>query len=379
MRVLVLASLKRDALLSAAVLKKALVQADVCTDLNQLCEELDRGAGAVLIAGETLAPAGMDRLKMKLSKEPPWSHLPFLVVTSAGQIAQGSSRVMSILDPLRNATLLERPVRTATLISVLKAALADRQRQYETKELLLRLERSNAELNEFASIASHDLQEPLRAVTSYVQLLDRKYASVFDDTAKDYIAFAVDGTRRMRELILALLTYAQVGASEVQLAPISMNALVDEVVGILEIGIKEAGAHIRIEVDLPDIAGDETQILQLFQNLLHNAIKFRRPGTTPEIVVKGENRDGRVLFSVTDNGIGINPQHSARIFRIFKKLHNPKEYPGSGIGLAVCQKIVERHLGRIWVESQEGSGTTFSFTLPSVEAYLSSTAIAAEA
>lgn len=374
-RVLVLASIKRDSLLSADILKKAGIETQVCVDLNQLCDELGQGAGAVLVAGEMLTLKGMDRLKALLVKEPSWSHLPFLVVTSSGQISQGNRQAMSILDPLRNVTLLERPVRTATLISVIRAALADRRRQYETQQLLLKLERSNAELNQFASIASHDLQEPLRTVTNYVQLLDRRYGHTFDEAAKDYIGFAVDGTRRMRDLILALLTYAQVGASDAESVPLNTNHLLNEVTGILEVGIKEAEAAIEIQDRLPEIAGDETQLHQLFQNLLHNAIKFRRPGVAPKVVIKGESQNGRVLFSVSDNGIGINKDHTSQIFGIFKKLHSSRDYSGSGIGLAVCQKIVERHQGRIWVESELGKGTTFHFTLPSADDALGTGAV----
>lgn len=199
-------------------------------------------------------------------------------------------------------------------------------------------------------------------VSSYLQLLERRYADRLDQDAKDFIDFAVDGARRMRQLINDLLTYSRVGTRAKQFAPTDCNEIVTQTVNNLTVAIQETDAHITCD-DLPTVVADETQILQLFQNLVGNAIKFHgdRP---PRIHIGVEERDGVWVFSVQDNGIGIRPRDSERIFRIFQRLHGREEYEGTGIGLAVCKKIVERHGGWIWVESEPGQGSTFTFTLP---------------
>lgn len=365
-RVVIFTLIKRDAELSATILDKMGIVSDISTTLETFKHELTRGAGAVLMSEEMLGPAVRKSLGEFWLNEPAWSHLPFVILTRPGGLP-----VVSVGDStgfaMRNTSLLERPVRTVTLISILKAALADRERQYQTRNLLLRLQRSNVELNDFASIASHDLQEPLRTISNYVQLLKRKCGHAFDEEAKEYSRFIVEGTQRMRQLILALLTYAQVGAHEVDLSTVQPRELLEQVLRSLEISIKECGARVELQGNFPAICGDSTQIAQLFQNLIHNALKFQKSGAIPEVTISARVSDGVVLFSVKDNGIGVKPQDRERIFRIFQRLHEPGKYPGSGVGLAVCHKIVERHHGRLWVESTEGSGSNFLFTLPSAE------------
>jgi PAS domain S-box-containing protein len=266
-------------------------------------------------------------------------------------------------------------------------------KQVEDKlhETLADLQRSNADLEQFASIASHDLQEPLRMVTSYMQLLKMRYAGQLDADADDFIGFAVDGATRMQQLILDLLEYARVGTRGEPPQPTDATAVCQAVIKDLEIAITDAGATIVCD-PLPTVLADPWQLHQLFQNLIGNAIKFR--GAEPPVVHvsvcakdDGESTmdDGRStmddahrtsniahrtsgwVFSVRDNGIGMEPRFFERIFVIFQRLHNRSEYPGTGIGLAVCKKIVERHGGRIWVESAPGQGTTFYFTLPAAD------------
>jgi PAS domain S-box-containing protein len=225
------------------------------------------------------------------------------------------------------------------------------------------LERSNAELEQFAYVASHDLQEPLRMVASYTQLLARRYRGSLDEDADEFIGYAVDGATRMQALINDLLTYSRVQRRRLELTTVDAGQAVKAAVQNLHAAIEERGALVAVDDDLPEIQGDLTQLTQLFQNLIGNALKFTSGGR-PEVHVGVRRRAGEWVFSVSDNGIGFDPQHAERIFEVFQRLHTRQEYPGTGIGLAVCKKIVERIGGRIWVQSDPGAGATFSFAVP---------------
>ena len=224
------------------------------------------------------------------------------------------------------------------------------------------LARSNSELEQFAYIASHDLQEPLRMVGSYVQLLERNYKNLFDAKGEEYIAYAVDGAKRMQLLISDLLAYSRVGTQGNEFALSDCAGVVGLAIKNLQKAIQESGATITCE-PLPTVRADRMQLLQLFQNLLANAIKFRAE-QPPEIHITAKHTDGFWQFTVKDNGIGIEPRHFERIFLIFQRLHSRRHYPGTGMGLAICKKIVDRHGGTIWPVSESGMGTTFFFTLP---------------
>jgi PAS domain S-box-containing protein len=224
------------------------------------------------------------------------------------------------------------------------------------------LARSNAELEQFAYVASHDLQEPLRAVASCVQLLKKRYEGKLDERADEFISHAVDGTKRMQALISDLLEYSRVGTHSHPFQPTDCAAVLDDVLANLAVALHESGAVVERD-PLPAVLADASQLAQLFQNLIGNAIKFRAE-RRPEIRVLARHETEGWLFGVSDNGIGIEPQYFDRIFRVFQRLHTRGRYPGTGIGLAICKKIVERHGGRIWIESQPGQGSTFYFTLP---------------
>jgi light-regulated signal transduction histidine kinase (bacteriophytochrome) len=224
------------------------------------------------------------------------------------------------------------------------------------------LARSNADLQQFAYVASHDLQEPLRMITSYLQLLDRRYQGKLDKEADEFIGFAVDGAKRMQQFIGDLLDYSRVDARGKEFEPVPWESVFDEAVANLEVAIKESGAVITREA-LPTLVGDRVQLVQLLQNLIGNAIKFRAEDT-PRIHVSAERLDGEWRFSVADNGIGIAAEDHARAFQMFERISADKSKPGTGVGLAICNKIVERHGGHIWVESQLGVGSTFYFTMP---------------
>jgi light-regulated signal transduction histidine kinase (bacteriophytochrome) len=256
---------------------------------------------------------------------------------------------------------LEEP--DGMLVTSIVRDVSDRKRAEEQlRQAAAELESSNAELEQFAYVASHDLQEPLRMVASYTQLLARRYQGKLDEDADEFIGFAVDGATRMQALINDLLAYSRVGTRGRSFEPTDTASLVDRVIADLDIAIKEARAIVTCG-PLPVVSGDAVQLGQLFQNLISNAIKFRGEHS-PDVRI-GAERDGPAWgFSVRDNGIGIEPEYAERIFIIFQRLHSRAEYPGTGIGLAICKKIVERHGGRIWVESQPGAGTTFHFTIP---------------
>jgi signal transduction histidine kinase len=224
------------------------------------------------------------------------------------------------------------------------------------------LARSNADLEQFAYVASHDLQEPLRMVTAYTQLLGERYKGRLDENADKFIGYASEGATRMQVLIQDLLAFSRVGRKETAYTSVDCNAVMEEVRQTLTSTIEESSAVVT-SANLPSVWADRTQMAQVFQNLIGNGIKFR--GKEPPVIsVLAEKTEQHWLFSVSDNGIGIAPEYTENVFVVFQRLHARSEYPGNGIGLAICKKIVERYGGKIWVESQPGSGSSFKFTMP---------------
>jgi len=239
-----------------------------------------------------------------------------------------------------------------------------KQIEQALQQLTLDLQRSNQELEQFAYVASHDLQEPLRAITSYTQLLAKRYQGQLDEKADKYIYYVVDGATRMQQLIQDLLAYSRVGKYELKQQPTDCNAVLQQVQKDLQAAIAESNAILTID-PLPTIFADTVQMMQLFQNLVGNALKYR--GDAPPMIrVSARQQSKAWVFSIQDNGIGIEPQYAERIFEIFQRLHTRREYQGTGLGLAICKKIVERHHGHLWVESQLGQGALFCFTLPAL-------------
>jgi PAS domain S-box-containing protein len=247
-------------------------------------------------------------------------------------------------------------------ISVVEDITNRKQAQDALNLTTAELERSNKDLEQFAYIASHDLQEPLRAVAGFMGILKKKYQDKLDDDARKYIDYAVEGAERMQALINGLLAYSRVGTRGGDLKPMSMQTAFYAAINNLQVAIGESKAVITHD-ELPDITGDAAQMTQLQQNLIANAIKFCGKGL-PEIHLMARHEDQHWVFGVRDNGIGIETEYFERIFLIFQRLHTRNQYPGTGIGLALCKKIVERHAGRIWVESAPGCGSTFYFTIP---------------
>lgn len=233
---------------------------------------------------------------------------------------------------------------------------------FERKKIEEELKRSNEELEQFAYVASHDLQEPLRMISGYVQLINKRYHEKLDQDATEFLQFALDGVQRMQRLINDLLEYSRVGRKGTDIEKINLEELYLKVLQNLKVAIEESKAEISHD-PFPIVFYPERELYQLFQNLIGNAIKFH--GDKPPKIHIGVRQDGKQwVFSVEDNGIGIDPKYADRIFVIFQRLHTRQEYPGTGIGLAICKKIVERHGGKIWFESTPNQGTSFFFTIP---------------
>ncbi|MDP4192655.1 MAG: ATP-binding protein [Bacteroidota bacterium] len=252
--------------------------------------------------------------------------------------------------------------REPLILSIFRDVTERKNFEEELKNTVNKLEISNKNLQEFAYVASHDLQEPLRMISNYTQLLSNRFSKNVDEKAKEYIYFVVSSAKRMQELIKNLLDYSRVTTQGKAFETLDSSEILENVLSRMKLSIEETGTKLIIS-SLPKIKGDSIQIEQLFQNLLSNSIKFRS-NKEPVIQISAEDKDNLWLFSFRDNGIGIEQKFKDRIFVIFQRLHSQQEYPGTGIGLALCKKIVERHGGNIWMESTPGEGTTFYFTIP---------------
>ncbi|MEN6351163.1 MAG: PAS domain S-box protein [Syntrophomonas sp.] len=322
----------------------------------RLDRELMLGNNFLEILPQLLAPGDVDKtVKIVAStlkgRVPPSEILTLITrnrsylyfISTASFVYDDYNRPRNVILTFRNVT----PIKKA---------------EDRVKQTMEELRRSNEELQQFAYVASHDLQEPLRMVTSFVQLLANRYRGRLDEEADEFINFAVDGARRMQHLIQDLLSYARVESKGREFSECDAGYCLGKAVFNLQKMIEENNAII-INCELPPIRADEGQITQLFQNLIDNAIKFRGV-EPPKIYITAEKLQNEWLFSVQDNGIGIEPDYAERIFIIFQRLHSRKDFTGTGIGLSICKKIIQRHNGRIWVESQAGEGSTFFFTIP---------------
>ncbi len=306
---------------------------------------------------------GISALQLTRKKSP---HTPFIFVS--GKI--GNEFTAKMLK--KGATDYVYKNNLSKLTPAIKRALNEQEEveklykskntEKELKKTLKELERSNQELENFAYVASHDLQEPLRMVSSFTQLLKKQYNDKLDETALEYINYAANGAKQMQLLINDLLTYSRINTNDNKFMNIKLEKALDEALFNLEIKIEETQAIITRE-PLPQIYADYSQLVRVFQNLIGNAIKYRSQ-ETPKIHISTTKKDQNWQFSVKDNGIGIQPKYSEQVFQIFKRLHTQDEYEGTGIGLAITKKIIELHQGQIWYDSQPGNGSTFHFTIP---------------
>ena len=290
-----------------------------------------------------------------------------LAVMAAGEVRE-VEEVLEGPDGNRSFLSIKFPVRgVAGEIVGVCGMITEITRQKNAEADLLKtveaLTNSNTELERFAYVASHDLQEPLRTLVTYSQMLERRHAEILDKDARDFLGFIILAARRMQTLVRDLLAYSRVSSQGRSFVAVDTAKVVGLVRDNLMAAIEESGARL-VAGPLPRVQADEMQLVELFQNLIGNAIKFHRDGSAPEIRIAARPEEGHWLFSVADNGIGMEPQYLEQVFVIFKRLHTSTAYPGTGIGLAVCKRIVERHGGRIWAESSAGNGSTFFFTLP---------------
>jgi len=384
-RVPILAPFGRDSTIIRGALDATGFSTLVAASVAELCESIQEGAGAALIADEALDSGAIERLAALLANQPPWSNFPLLVMTSGGAATDASRQRLRLMGPLANVTLLERPLRPVTLASAVQAALRDRRHQYQLRGLLAELAESNEELKranddltrvnreleEFAYVSSHDLQEPLRMVNIYTHLILKATEENTNGQKDDgddaklglYREFVRQGIDRMEALIRDLLTFSRtIRSDDPPIGLMDLSVSLNEGLAVLGDRIEETGAVVTVGF-LPFVHADVTQMGHVFQNLLSNSIKYCRTGVVPEIQISAEARDGNWIIAVRDNGIGFDQQYAERIFGLFKRLHKD-EYPGTGLGLAICQRIVERYGGRIWAVSSPGRGATFYFSLP---------------
>ncbi|HZU23900.1 MAG TPA: ATP-binding protein [Bryobacteraceae bacterium] len=367
--------LRRDVELVCQALTRAGIQCRPCHSAAEFVREMDGEASGAIIAEECLTGEAFTSLKAWIDRQPPWSDFPLIVLTTGGESTGASLEGSRRIRELGNVTLLERPLRIITIVSAANAAIRSRVRQHQAEAYISELKmaeealtaqagqlaRSNADLQQFAYVTSHDLQEPLRTMASFAQMLSRKYTGKLDADADEYLSFIIAGASRMRALIDDLLTYSRVLNVETSArTQVRVSDVVHWAIMNLQTLIDETSADV-IYTELPTVIGDTVQLVQLFQNLIGNAIKYRGR-EVPKIRITCESRPGEWLFAVQDNGIGIAPQYAEQIFGVFKRLHK-QDVPGTGIGLAICKHIVEKHGGRIWVESREQDGATFYFTI----------------
>src|SRR6185312_4769282 len=364
MRVLLLAPVGRDAELLVGTLTSLQIETAISRDAETLLLMLSEGAGSAIIAEEAITPALLQELDKWLKSQPAWSDMPFIILTFSGSPTQESHCHAQELQLLGNFTLIERPARPDTVQSSVRAVLRARMRQYAVSSRQEALIQANADLEQFAYSASHDLKEPLRTIAIYSELLVRSYGPLLDEKGQEFVTLIQSGIKRMDALLADLLSYAHASSiSGDGIEPIHAIGPLEAALDRLAGAIHESDAQISLG-EMPYVRMRESHLSQIFQNLIGNAIKYRKENETPLIQVSATKAGVHWLFSIADNGIGVPPDYKETIFGIFKRLHSNSKYSGTGMGLAICQRIVERYQGRIWVESAPGKGSNFFFTIP---------------
>jgi signal transduction histidine kinase len=364
MRVIILAPIGRDAALIGDTLAALKVDSAIAPHSNALLQMLPEGVGAAIVAEEALTRESIEALTPWLASQPPWSDTPFIVLSSKGRPTRESHLRAQALESLGNFTIVERPVRPETIQSSVRTALRARMRQYEIRSRQEALVRANADLEQFAHSASHDLREPLRSIGIYTDLLNRNYANLLDNRGKEFLELIGASTKRMDALLSDLLSYAHASSiSEDQIEPVPAARPLSAALQNLAGAIRESDAQILFG-EMPVVRMHESHLSQVFQNLIGNAIKYRSESHPLQIHLMANRTNGHWVISIADNGIGVPAAYRETIFGIFKRLHTHTKYAGTGMGLAICQRIVERYRGRIWVESEPGRGSTFIFTVP---------------
>jgi signal transduction histidine kinase len=364
MRAVILAPIGRDAALLASSLAALEIDTAIAGNAQVLTQLLTDGAGCAIVAEEALTLAEVKIIEAWLAEQPPWSDMPFVVLTFGGRATRQSHKRAGELQALGNVTFVERPARPDTALSSVRSALRARMRQYEIRSRQEALMQANAALEEFAHSASHDLREPLRSIGVYSDLLARDYVGLLDARGIEFLNFIRSGAHRMDALLDDLLSYAHASSiPEAPFEPVNAMTPLQWALDNLARAIQESNAQITIG-DMPVVKMRESHLSQVFQNLIGNAIKYRKANEQAEIQLSARKVATEWIFSITDNGIGVPPAYKETIFGIFKRLHPNSQYTGTGMGLAICKRIVERYRGRIWVESEPGRGANFFFSIP---------------
>jgi signal transduction histidine kinase len=387
-RILVLAPSGSDAFNAVRALQHYGMHGAPCGDILRLCHAAAQGAGALLIAEEALAPDTLQPLVQLIEAQPSWSDIPIVVITSGGDTTQASLRMFTALAPSGNITLLERPFRVITLVSALQVALRARRRQYQVRTLLEQHQRDQAQLREhanelekrveertaklaetiseleaFSYSVSHDLRGPLRTMQGYSHYLIEDAGPALDATCRHYVERIASSAARLDALVQDILAYSRVARAEIRTESIDLAKLINDIIEQYP-GFQRPLAEITLREPLQRVLGHEASLTQCISNLLGNAIKFVAPGVVPSIEIWTEPKQGKVRVWFKDNGIGIDPEMQPKIFKMFEKVHANGHYEGTGIGLAIVRKAVERMCGEVGVESRPGAGSKFWLELP---------------
>ena len=367
LRILIIEDNPADADLELAELRRAgfEVSSDLAQSRLEVSDHLDKNTYDVVLADYNLPQfRGMEAVQIIRDKG---LTLPLILVTGALKSVTAVECVkQGATDYVLKDHLARLPVCVRRALEEARLRGESKHAQAELADKVDELARSNRDLEQFAYVASHDLQEPLRMIATYTQLLAEKYRGRLDDNADKYIGYAVEGALRMQALIEDVLAFSRVGRNGQDHVTTDSTAALDQALQMLSVAARESALTVKAD-SLPPVWADHTQLVQLFQNLIGNAIKFRGPKPL-HVRVSASRQGAGWIFAVGDNGIGIAVEHSEFIFNIFQRLHTRTEYSGNGVGLAICKKIVEQHGGRIWVESTPGQGSTFKFTLPAISA-----------
>lgn len=373
-RILLLAPTGGDAQNALTMLRAGGFEALVCATIEEVCDRAREGSGAMLLAEEALRRSNLNSLLDLLKEQPSWSDFPVIVVTTGGDTTQASVRAYDAFGPTANLTLIERPFRAITLISAVRTALRSRLRQYEVRDLLeqleekvrertVRLEQTIAELEAFSYSVSHDMRAPLRAMRGYSQVLLDDFSQNLDETGREFAKRILAASERLDRLVQDVLRYSRVAREKIECKRVDLEDLIMEVVGEYP-AFHPPNAEVIIAKPLLPVWGHEASLTQVVSNLLGNAVKFVRAERVPKIKIWTEPAGKNVKVFFNDNGIGIEEEDYGKIFRMFERVSAGAQYEGTGIGLAIVAKAVERMGGKVSVESVVGRGSTFCVELP---------------
>jgi signal transduction histidine kinase len=373
-RILVSAPTGHDAANALFVLQEAGLRGEAFADVRALTLAVPQGVGAILLAEESIQSRDFACINEMLKDQPPWSDIPVILISSGSETTQHTLRRVDLFNPTGNVTLLERPLRPITLVSSIQVALRSRRRQYQFRDLLAelefrvqertaRLQETISELEAFSYSVSHDLRAPLRAMEGYSQFLLEDFSEKLGESGRDYAKRIASAASRLDQLVQDILTYSRVSRGHFQPRLIDLEELIDNVIQTYP-PLHASNARIQIKRPLHKVLGHESSLTQCLSNLLGNAVKFVPKNARPKVRVRTEQQDGTVRIWIEDNGIGIPEEHQSRIFNMFEKAPHPELYEGTGIGLAIVRKAVERMGGEIGVFSEVGRGTQFWIDLP---------------